>query len=133
MAGQNVEYFLSVFFASARGNGHAEHGLLALIVHLIFVGEVADRPSPKGDEAGWVRAYSPPRKAARDLDNVFLRLGAIHAECVQFHQFARIVFVQAARFLLTRKMAAPERRTARGAGAVSAAWGGLMLLCQLSR
>src|SRR5258705_10876796 len=40
---------------------------------------------------------APAREDARDGDHVLLRVPAIHAECVQLEQLARVVLVQTAR------------------------------------
>ena len=42
------------------------------------------------------REDGPTRKTARHLLHVLLRVAAVYAQSVQFHQFARVVFIDAA-------------------------------------
>src|SRR5207248_7554144 len=42
----------------------------------------------------------PSRKAARNFLHVFLRVATVYTERVQLHQFARVVFIDAATLLL---------------------------------
>ena len=75
----------------------------------------------------------PARQDPRDLDDVLLRVAAVHAERVEFHQLARVVLVQAGlrplllRGLLLealRELLALLRREPGIASAAAAAFGG---------
>src|SRR5207244_1491353 len=78
----------AIFHPAARWDLRAEDDFLAIIVHERSVVEIA---------ALTRLANRPARKAARHFRHILLCVAAIHAECVQFHNFAAIVFVQAAR------------------------------------
>ena len=81
----------STFSASSlpppAGIVHAQHGLLAFIVHAVVVKEIAALAR---------LANGPAREAARHFRDVLLRVAAVDAERVQLHQLARVVFVQPA-------------------------------------
>ena len=71
----------------------------------------------------------PPGEAARHFDHVLLRISAIDAQRMQFHQLAAVVFIQAAFLFLAliriRRRRGWERRTrterASESGAIRAA------------
>src|SRR5215210_425684 len=93
---KDVEYLLAIVHAAAL-DPMSEHDFLAGIVQARIESEsVAVLP--------WI-VDRPSRESARDLGDVLLRVSAIHAECVQLHQLAAVVLVQAAlspRLLLRR-------------------------------
>ena len=93
MAGHEIEHLFAVADAAAGRNPDAEHGLFAVIVDAAVEDELAAALRLQNGPAG---------EAARGFGNVLLRVAAIHAEGVQFQQFAAVVFVQAARALLCR-------------------------------
>ena len=86
MVRQNFEHLQPVAHAAARGNGDAEHVLLAFVVHPLVEFEIR-RPLRFADR--------PSGKAARDFSDVLLRVAAIDAQRVQFHQLAAVVLIQA--------------------------------------
>ena len=61
----------------------------------------------------------PAGEAARHFGDVFLRVAAVHAERVQLHQFAPVIFVQAALIFL-RALLRIHRRARRPAPAEGA-------------
>ena len=86
MLREDVEHLEPVVHAAARGDGHAEHVLLAFIVDLFVELEIAALPR---------FADGPAGEAAGHFGHVLLGVAAIDAERVQFHQLAAVVFVQA--------------------------------------
>ena len=58
----------------------------ALVMHLVVVEEATAL-------AGFVDG--PAGEAARDLDDILLRVAAVDAQRMEFHQFTRVIFVQA--------------------------------------
>src|ERR1041385_5057618 len=55
------------------------------------------------------RANRPTRKASRHFDHVLLGVSAVHAERVQFHQLAAVIFVESP--VLDRRLRLPWRLT----------------------
>ena len=86
IARQNVEDFLAVFH-SALVNLVSEHGLHAGVMEALFKEKF--RIAPRLPDA-------PSGERLRDVDDVILRVSAIHAERVQFHQLAPVILIQAA-------------------------------------
>ena len=90
IARQNIQDFFAVFHSTGV-NLMPEDGFRAVVVNAIVEEEfgvaarLLDRPSGKG---------------LCDIDDVVLRVAAIDAERVQFHQLAAIIFVQAAFLIL---------------------------------
>ena len=84
---ENVQHLLGIVLAAASRDGHAQDRLGALVVNTVVIEEVAAL-------AGC--ANGPTGEAARDFDNVLLRVTAIHAERVEFQQFTSVIFVEAA-------------------------------------
>ncbi len=84
MHGQNIEHLLAVLHAPAGRNHMAQHHLLAFVVQLVVVEESAAAPRLQDGPAG---------EAARHFGDVLLRVAAVHAERVQLHQLAAIVFI----------------------------------------
>ena len=73
--------------AAAGRNFVAEHGFLAEIVH-----------EWREDEFRiFGTTHRPAGEATRHRDDVGLRIAALHAERVQFHDFAAVVFVEPVR------------------------------------
>ena len=81
--------------AAAGGDLDAEHGLLAVVVHALVEDEGAAALRLEDGPAG---------EAARRFGDVLLGVAAVHAERVQFQQFAAVVFVEAARALLAARL-----------------------------
>src|ERR1700736_4517382 len=55
------------------------------------------QPLPEFEAAATLRlTNAPTRKATRNFRHIPLRIAAIHAECVQLHQLARVVLVKTA-------------------------------------
>src|SRR5712691_2220350 len=90
IARQNVEDLLALFHPP-RVNFVSEHGLDAGVMETIL--EEKFRITPRLPDA-------PTGKRLRDVDDVVLRVAAIHPECVQFHELAAIILIQAALLLL---------------------------------
>src|SRR5439155_24602128 len=87
------EHFLAIFLAAAGLDRVAQHVLFTVVVH----------PRIEAVAAALTRLRDgPARKAARHFDDVLLRVAAVHAERVQLHQLAAVVFVQAGRPLVLR-------------------------------
>src|SRR6266567_8431676 len=87
MCRQNVEHTFAIPNASARKKLVAEHSLLAVIVQTGTVQEQSFLV--------WF-LNGPAGETARNFLHVLLRVSAIHAHRVQLHQFARVIFVEAA-------------------------------------
>src|SRR5688572_17499415 len=111
MARENVEHLQTVIETAARGNLVTEHDLLAVIV-CSRVEEKRTRNPARGLASQ--RVYSrraatrlkdgPTCKATRNFLHVFLRVTTVDTERVQFHQLARVVFVDTAARLLKRRV-----------------------------
>ena len=95
MAGDDIEHLLAVADAAAGRNPDAEHGLLAVVVHAPVEDELAAALRLEDGPAG---------EAARGLGDVRLGVAAVHAEGVQFQEFAAVVFVEAARALFAARL-----------------------------
>ena len=78
---QHFEAFLLTF----RLDAMAQHGLVARFMCSIFESEAATQV--------WL-LQRPSGENARYLGYILLSVAAIHAESVQFHQFAAVVFVK---------------------------------------
>ena len=103
---QNVEHHQAVFDSAPRRNLVAQNNFLAIVVRsrieeklaCVFAQHVGAR-SIQHRLRGSARAArgedGPAGKAARNFLNIFLRVAAVNAECVQFHQLARVVFIDA--------------------------------------
>ena len=87
MTSQNVEHFQAILDAAARGDFHAEHDFLTVIVES-FIEIEATAPLRL--------ANGPAGEAARHFGNILLRVAAIDAEGMQFHQLARVIFIETA-------------------------------------
>jgi hypothetical protein len=86
MGRQHVERILP-FCHAARGHRLAQPGLAAIVV-----------PARVENKAGVALGrIGPARQHASQLGHVLLGIAAVHAEGMQLHQLARIVFVQPAR------------------------------------
>src|ERR1700736_2878310 len=90
IARQNIQHFFAVLHAAAM-NLMAKNGLRALVVQAVI--KEKHRIAPRLLDC-------PSGKSFRDVDDVFLRVSAIYAECVKLHQFAAVVLVQAALLFL---------------------------------
>ena len=88
MRGQDVEHFLAIVLAAAGLDLVSEHDLLAVVVHARLELEAAALPRVRN---------RPTRERARHFLHVLLRVAAVDAKRVQFHQLARVVLVQSAR------------------------------------
>ena len=109
----DVQHHQAVLRSTTRGNLMTEHDLFAIVVRARIekefariraqtVGQAAVRDC-LGRGAGATRGKDrPTREAARDFLHVLLGIAAIDAQRVQLHQFARVVFVDAASLLLLR-------------------------------
>ena len=84
---QDVEHTFAIPNASARKNLVAEHSFLAVIVQTGTV--------QKQSFLVWF-LNGPAGETARNFLHVLLGVSAIHAHRVQLHQFARVIFVEAA-------------------------------------
>src|SRR5216117_1209051 len=86
MFGQNIENLFAVVLSAASLDAMAEYGLFAGVVDPGIEPEagalprILDRPSCEG---------------ARHLCHVLLRIPAVHAQSMQFHQLTPVVFVEA--------------------------------------
>ena len=87
MRGQNIQHFFTIVHATAGWNDVAEYNFLAFIVQLVVVEKAASFARLENGPAG---------EAARHLRYILLRITAVHAERVQLHQLAAVVFIQAA-------------------------------------
>ena len=85
IARQKVQNF-EAFFLTFRFDAVAEHDLVSGFVRALFESEAA---------ALLGLLQGPSGEDARHFGDVLLRVAAVHAEGVQFHQFAAVVFVQA--------------------------------------
>src|ERR1051325_621502 len=132
MMREDVEHHQTVFHAATCRNLVTENHLLAVVMcagveeeragsapHRVAESRIALTVARQdhGGHCGSAAARlenGPTGKAARYLLHVFLRVTAINSERVQFHQLARVVFVDAASLLLLR----PEdsRTTTTGIG-----------------
>src|SRR5215204_1317398 len=103
MMGQDIEYRQPVFDSTARGDLVTEDGLLTIIMHTRVEEERAGVPTSRfihhrvhnGSATARLK-NGPTGKASRHFLHVFLCVTAIDAECVQFHQLTRVVFIDAA-------------------------------------
>src|SRR5690349_11769418 len=84
IARQNVENFLAVLHSSLV-NFVPQHGLHAGVMQAIFKEKFRIAPRLPDALSG---------EGLRDIDDVVLRVPAIHAERVQFHEFAAVIFIQ---------------------------------------
>src|ERR1039457_6828181 len=86
----------------------SEDGLRAIVMDAVVKEEL--RVAPR-------LLDRPSGKCLRDIDDVFLRVSAVHAERVQLHKFAAIVLIQAALLFLVpcrvRRRRAPCLRETR--------------------
>src|SRR5579862_776984 len=93
--GQNVEDLDPVFHAMPGANLAPEHAFFAEIVHGRSKDKFATHPRP---------VNGPPREAARYFNNIFLGITSIHAQGVEFHHFASVVFIQAAPVIILSRL-----------------------------
>src|SRR5215213_6683519 len=123
--GQDVEHRQTVFHSTACGNLVTEDGLLTVVMKSGVKEERAGSSTTRFTHhrvhcrgAAARLEDGPTRKATRYLLHVFLRVAAIHAERVQLHQLACVVFVDAAplslRLLLLRTQLLHPATTAIG-------------------
>src|SRR5215204_5133514 len=107
MMGQDIEHSQSIFNAATGGDLLAQHYFFAVIVRAGIEEERAG-VSPSGfahqcvhgsATAAWLKD-GPTGEATRYFLHVFLYIAAVNAERMQFHQLARVVFVNAASLLL---------------------------------
>src|SRR5262245_51371543 len=84
MIGKNVEHAQPVFDPPAGRNSLAEDDLLTLVM----------QAGTKDEARVRLRHDRPSGEATRYLGHIFLRVSAIDAERVQFHQLATVIFVQ---------------------------------------
>src|SRR5882672_9566497 len=90
MTHEQLDDLLAVFHA-AGVNLFPEHILWVRIMQPLIEFEIRVLPR---------LVHRPAGEAARDFGDVFLRIAAVHTECVQFHQFASIIFVEPALIFL---------------------------------
>src|SRR4030095_16727362 len=88
MLGQHLQYGFTVLHSSSGRNAPAEHRLLAVIVQELNKLKAASLP--------WV-LQRPARKAPRHFSDIVLGISSVHPQGMQFHEFARVVLVEAAR------------------------------------
>ena len=105
MCRQELKHFHSIFHPALALNLAAQNHFFTVVVQAR-----AENESP-----ALARAIDGPTgKAARDVPHVLLSVAAVHAQGVEFHQLAPVVFVQAAAFRLPqvglRRYALPGRR-----------------------
>ena len=93
MPREQVEDGVAVALAAARLDALAQHDLLAIVVPARIEVESAAEPRV-GDR--------PARERPRNFLHILLRVAAVDAERVQFHQLARVVLVDAPAALLRR-------------------------------
>src|SRR6185369_7200821 len=101
-----VEHFQSVIHSAAAGNLVTENDLLAVVMRARIEEERAGRSTCHFVAASvhcagicicstaWLED-GPAGETSRDFLHVFLRVTTVDAECVQLHQLARVVFVDA--------------------------------------
>src|SRR5262249_30863676 len=92
-SGEEVEHLLAVILAAAGPDVVPEDDLLSFVVE--------PRLEPERAAVAWL-IDRPAGERARDIDDVGLRVAAVHAERVQLHQLAAVVLVEAALLLLLR-------------------------------
>src|SRR6185503_2951306 len=103
MMRKDVEHHQAVFDSAPRRNLVAQHDLLAVVVNTLVEEErtriatcaFTHHRIHCGSTAAWLED-GPTRKTSRDFLHVFLRVATIDAECVQFHQLARVVLIDTA-------------------------------------
>ena len=86
MSRYDVQHRLAILDATARRQHMTQHHLLAGIMEFRAKHELR-RES---------RVHRPSGECACNFDDVALCVAAIHAQRVEFHQFARVILVQAA-------------------------------------
>src|SRR5262245_9662738 len=104
---EDVEHHQAVLDSAPRRNLVAQDYLLAVVVYALVKKEAAGiatcaftrhrihrRSTAARLEDG------PAGKTARDFLNVLLCVTAVNAECVQFHELARVVLIDPASLLL---------------------------------
>src|SRR6266536_5719125 len=112
---QNIEYGQTIAHATARGNLLTKHNLFAVIMHsriktkrACILAQHLSHPTVQdgiGCYAATARCdYRPTSKATCHLLHVFLCIAAIDTKRVQLHQFARVVFVNAAALWLLLRL-----------------------------
>src|SRR3989475_11050285 len=85
MPGEKGRLFSSFFFAVGF-DAVSENDLVARLVHTLFESKAA---------ALFGLLQSPSGENSRALSDIFLSVAAVASECVQFHKFAPVVFIQA--------------------------------------
>ncbi len=107
MMGHDIQNHQPVFFSTTGRDLVAQHNLFAVVVHRGHKSEgarilaqhvqtpavharVRRNPGPTRRNDG------PTREATRDFLHVFLGVAAVNAERMQFHQLARVIFIDAA-------------------------------------
>src|ERR1700686_3940858 len=103
MMRDDIQDHQAVLYSSAGGNLVAQHNLFAVVMHAgsenEFSREFARIPSHQSSRCRASAARlkdGPASEATRNFLHVFLCVSAINAERVQFHQLARVIFVDAA-------------------------------------
>src|SRR5215216_6465277 len=110
MVRKDIEHHQAIFDAAACGNLVTENYLLAVVMHACVEEERTGIATARFTHHR-IRCRSatarledgPTGKTARHFLHVFLRVAAVDSERVQFHQLARVVFVDAAPLLLWSK------------------------------
>src|ERR1044072_3028444 len=100
MMRKDVEHHLAVFDSAPRRNLVAQHYLLAVVVDALVEEErtciatcaFTHHRIHGSITAAWLED-GPAGKSSRDFLHVLLRVTAIDAECMQFHQLTRVVLV----------------------------------------
>src|SRR5258708_5155934 len=138
MMRDDIQNHQAIFDSAAGRNLVAEHNLFAVVVHGRSENELTGVvPRVSSHQSGCSRATAarlkdgPTGEATRYFLHVLLRVSAINTERMQLHQFARVVFINAAsllllllRSLLLRVIAHQDRKRTTGR-----AWSLLWQLC----
>src|SRR6185437_11066241 len=92
--GEHVESFQAVFHSS----------VIKCLAHDDFRGAVMDAVVEEKLRVFARRANGPAGKAIGHLNYVCLRVTAVHADCVEFHHFAAVIFIEAALLFFGRTL-----------------------------
>src|SRR5215216_6097662 len=100
MMREDVEHHQAVFESAARRNLVAQNYFLTVVVNALVEEEGAGItacafPHHRIHSSTTTARLKdgPTGETSRDFLHIFLRVTTVHAECVQFHQLARVVLV----------------------------------------
>ena len=101
----DVEHVLAVFLSAAGREAVSKHRLFARVV----------RFGPENESAALADGDAPTGQRSRHLDDVMLRVAAVHAQRVQLHQLAGVVLVETAPLSGARRRLEARRRKSASA------------------